>query len=41
MAAVWGETDGAGFLNYVTAWYLKAAQYITGNGSAGLDRFNP
>ena len=30
MALVWGETNGAGFLDYVTGWYLKAAQYIKG-----------
>ena len=29
MAAVWGEVKSAGVLDYVTAWYLKAAQYIT------------
>ena len=31
MTLVWGETDGAGFLDYVTAWYKKAADYIQGN----------
>jgi hypothetical protein len=30
MAAVWGELNGAGFLDYVTAWYKKAANYISG-----------
>jgi len=31
MRLVWGgETNGAGFLDYVTGWYLKAAQYIKG-----------
>jgi hypothetical protein len=28
MELVWGKTNGAGFLDYVTGWYLKAAQYI-------------
>jgi hypothetical protein len=27
---VWSGTDGAGFLDYVTAWYRKAADYIAG-----------
>lgn len=30
MRLVWGGTNGAGFLDYVTGWYLKAAQYIKG-----------
>lgn len=30
MELVWGGTDGAGVLDYVTAWYMKAAQYIRG-----------
>jgi hypothetical protein len=30
MDAVWGELNGAGFLDYVTAWYRKAAEYIHG-----------
>jgi len=30
MAAVWGDVKGAGVLDYVTAWYAKAARYITG-----------
>jgi hypothetical protein len=30
MELVWGETDGVGFLDYVTAWYRKAAEYIRG-----------
>jgi hypothetical protein len=30
MQAVWGDTNGAGFLDYVTGWYVKAAQYIQG-----------
>lgn len=30
MAVVWGELQGAGFLDYVTAWYRKAAEYIRG-----------
>jgi hypothetical protein len=30
MEIVWGETNGAGFLDYVTGWYLKAARYIKG-----------
>ena len=30
MALVWGEVKGAGVLDYVTAWYLKAARYIAG-----------
>ena len=28
MEFVWGETDRAGVLDYVTAWYRKAAEYI-------------
>lgn len=28
---VWGDLNGAGFLDYVTAWYRKAAEYIQGN----------
>jgi hypothetical protein len=30
MELVWGETSGAGVLDYVTAWYRKAADYIQG-----------
>jgi hypothetical protein len=30
MKRVWGETDKAGVLDYVTAWYRKAADYIQG-----------
>ena len=30
MDLVWGETAGAGVLDYVTAWYRKAAEYIQG-----------
>jgi hypothetical protein len=30
MELVWGETDGAGVLDYVTGWYRKAADYIQG-----------
>jgi hypothetical protein len=30
MALVWGHVKGAGVLDYVTAWYLKAARYIAG-----------
>jgi hypothetical protein len=30
MELVWGETDGAGVLDYVTGWYRKAAEYIHG-----------
>ncbi|MFA6288560.1 MAG: DNA methyltransferase [Opitutaceae bacterium] len=30
MGIVWGDTDGAGFLDYVTAWYRQAALYIQG-----------
>ena len=30
MARIWGGVKGAGVLDYVTAWYLKAAQYISG-----------
>ncbi|HZS29422.1 MAG TPA: DNA methyltransferase [Candidatus Angelobacter sp.] len=30
MQEVWRNIDGAGFLDYVTGWYLKAAQYING-----------
>jgi hypothetical protein len=28
MSLVWGEASGAGFLDYVTAWYKKAAEFI-------------
>ena len=27
---VWRDLNGAGFLDYVTAWYCKAAEYIQG-----------
>lgn len=27
---VWGQLSGSGFLDYVTAWYRKAAEYIRG-----------
>jgi len=30
MALVWGELAGAGFLDYVTGWYRKAAGFIRG-----------
>jgi hypothetical protein len=30
MGLVWRDIIGAGFLDYVTGWYLKAAQYIEG-----------
>lgn len=30
MALVWGDTQSAGVLDYVTAWYRKACQYIRG-----------
>jgi hypothetical protein len=30
MGAVWGEVRGAGVLDYVTAWYRLAADYIQG-----------
>jgi hypothetical protein len=30
MERVWGKTGGAGVLDYVTAWYRKAAEYIRG-----------
>ena len=30
MALVWGDTKGAGVLDYVTSWYFKAARYIAG-----------
>ena len=30
MALVWGDVNGAGFLDYVSAWYLKAARFIEG-----------
>ncbi len=30
MEAVWDGVKGAGILDYVTAWYLKAARYIEG-----------
>ena len=28
MDRVWGDLNGAGFLDYVTGWYRKAAEYI-------------
>ncbi|MCE5268939.1 MAG: hypothetical protein LLG00_13760 [Planctomycetaceae bacterium] len=31
MRLVWGDVKGAGVLDYVTAWYLKAAEYIRGS----------
>lgn len=31
MDLVWGETNGAGFLDYVTGWYRKAAEYVQGS----------
>ena len=30
MELVWGRVRGGGVLDYVTAWYLKAAEYIRG-----------
>jgi restriction-modification enzyme MmeI-like protein len=33
MQLVWGNTNGSGFLDYVTGWYLKAAQYIAGTNT--------
>ena len=30
MGIVWGRIKGAGVLDYVTCWYLKAARYIEG-----------
>lgn len=30
MALVWGGLRGAGFLDFVTAWYRKAAEFISG-----------
>jgi hypothetical protein len=30
MELVWGKTTGSGFLDYVTGWYQKAADYIQG-----------
>lgn len=30
MKLVWGSTQGTGVLDYVTAWYRKAAEYIQG-----------
>lgn len=32
MEYVWNATKGVGMLDYVTAWYLKAAQYTAGTG---------
>jgi hypothetical protein len=28
VSLVWGELSGAGFLDYVTAWYRKAVEYV-------------
>jgi len=30
MELVWGEGDGAGVLDYVTCWYVRAAGYVAG-----------
>jgi len=30
MELVWGDTEGRGVLDYVTAWYRKAGEYIQG-----------
>jgi hypothetical protein len=32
MAMVWGDENGAGVLDYVTAWYMKAGTYLQGTG---------
>jgi hypothetical protein len=32
MELVWGELKGGGVLDYVTCWYRKAAEYISGTG---------
>ena len=32
MELVWGDVQGAGILDYVTAWYRKAAAYLQGTG---------
>ncbi|MCI0360289.1 MAG: hypothetical protein L0211_17570 [Planctomycetaceae bacterium] len=32
MDLIWGDVKGAGVLDYVTCWYLKAADYVAGTG---------
>ncbi len=32
MELIWGGIKGAGVLDYVTCWYLKAADYVAGTG---------
>ncbi len=32
MDLIWGGVKGAGVLDYVTCWYLKAADYVVGTG---------
>src|SRR5205823_3215624 len=34
MALVWDGINGAGVLDYVTCWYRKAAEYISGTNIA-------
>ncbi len=38
MEAVWGGAKGAGVLDFVTAWYVKAAQYLTTENAMGSAR---
>ena len=40
MEMVWGENNGTGVLDYVTAWYLRAAEYIQGTRIVGRVRFH-
>jgi len=35
MAFVWEGKEGAGVLDYVTAWYIKAANYVNGYNNIG------
>jgi len=36
MELVWGGVKGAGVLDYVTCWYVKAARYITGAAPSAI-----
>ena len=37
----WGEVKGAGVLDFVTCWYVKAARYITGGECPGSTGVSP
>jgi len=40
MEIIFGGVKGAGVLDYVTAWYLKAAQYLKKHNTAEIDKTN-